>query len=65
MKLRNNPGDADSPGYDIHIKYFKEGTCEEFLLFENDHLKQVFDGQAATTGPLKLPLLVIYSRAQH
>ena len=52
MKLRNNPGDADSPGYDIHIKYFKEGTCEEFLFFEND-LKRVFAGQAATTGPLK------------
>ena len=52
IKLRNNPGDATSPGYDIHIKYFKEGSCEDFLLFEND-LKRVFAGQAATTGPLK------------
>lgn len=52
MKLRNNPGDPDSPGYDIHVKYFKEGSCEEFLTFETD-LKRVFAGQAATTGPLK------------
>ena len=52
MKLRNNPGDPDSPGYDIHVKYFKEGSCEEFLLFETD-LRRVFAGQAATTGPLK------------
>jgi hypothetical protein len=47
MKLRNNPGDCD-----IHVKYFKEGSCEEFLLFETD-LRHVFAGQAATTGQLK------------
>lgn len=52
MKLRNNPGNADSPGYDIHVKYFKEGSCEEFLTFETDLLR-VFAGQAATTGPLR------------
>jgi hypothetical protein len=52
MKLRNNSGDPDSPGYDIHVKFFKEGSCEEFLLFETD-LRRVFAGQASTTGPLK------------
>jgi hypothetical protein len=52
MKLCNNPGNADSPGYDIHVKYFKEGSCEEFLTFETD-LMRVFAGQAATTGPLR------------
>jgi hypothetical protein len=52
MKLQNNPGEPESPGYDIHVKYFKEGSCEEFLLFEMD-LRRVFAGQAAMTGPLK------------
>jgi hypothetical protein len=47
MKLRYNPGNPHSPGYVIHVKYFKEGLCEEFLTFETN-LMQVFAGQAAT-----------------
>jgi hypothetical protein len=64
MKRRNNPGNANSPGYDIHIKYFKEGSCEEFLTFETDLMtgplrfataRRLLEGAALTTFNLALP----------
>jgi hypothetical protein len=52
MKLHNNIRDNNSPCYDTHVKFFKEGSCEDFLLLENN-LARVFASQAVTTGPLK------------
>jgi hypothetical protein len=51
MKLHNNIRDYNSPCYDTHVKFFKEGSCEDFLLENN--LARVFASQAATTGLLK------------
>ena len=31
LKLRSNPADDNSPIYEIHVPYFKSGTCEQFL----------------------------------
>ena len=49
-KLRTVPTDNNSPGYEVSIRYFSSGTCEEFLIFEDD-LKRVIKGQNLTTGP--------------
>jgi hypothetical protein len=51
MKLHNNIRDNNSPCYDTHVKFFKEGSCEDFLLENN--LARVLASKAATTGLLK------------
>lgn len=51
-KLRNDPADKDSPGYEVSVRYFSSGTCEEFLTFETD-IKRVFKGQNITAGPAR------------
>lgn len=49
-KLRNDPNDADSPGYELAVPYFSTGTCEEWLNFLKN-LEKVFKGQGVTSGP--------------
>jgi len=49
-RLRNDPANDKSPGYDVSVRYFSSGTCEEFLLFETD-MRRVFKGQGVTAGP--------------
>ena len=49
-RLRNDPANDKSPGYDISVRYFSGGSCEEFLLFETN-MKRVFKGQGVTAGP--------------
>lgn len=49
-KLKNDPSDADSPVFEVSIRYFSGGSCEEFLIFETN-LKVVFKGQNVTDGP--------------
>ena len=49
-KLRNDPADAQSPGYDLTIPYFRDGTPEQFLRFRKN-LQKVFAGQNVTDGP--------------
>jgi hypothetical protein len=51
-KLRNDPSNSTSPTYDVTIRYFSSGSCEEFLIFETD-MKRVFRGQGVSTGPGK------------
>jgi hypothetical protein len=48
-KLRNDPSDSNSPGYDVHVRYFDTGTCEEFLKFEKD-FSRVTVGQGIAPG---------------
>lgn len=54
-KLRHVPTDADSPGYDVSIRYFGSGSCEEFLTFETD-LKRIFTGQNLNSGPQRFTI---------
>lgn len=49
-KLRNDPSDPTSAGYDLTIPYFRDGTPEQFLRFRKNLLK-VFAGQNVTDGP--------------
>ena len=49
-KLRNDPADPASGGYDLTIPYFRDGTPEQFLRFRKNLLK-VFAGQNVTDGP--------------
>ena len=49
-RLRNDPANDKSPGYEISVRYFSSGSCEEFLLFETD-MKRVFKGQGVNNGP--------------
>ena len=49
-KLRNDPSDPQSPGYDLTIPYFRDGTPEQFLRFRKN-LQKVFAGQNVTDGP--------------
>lgn len=49
-KLRNDPADPTSGGYDLTIPYFRDGTPEQFLRFRKNLLK-VFAGQNVTDGP--------------
>ena len=50
MKLRSNPAEENSPIYEIHVPYFKSGTCEQFLEFM-DKVQAIIIGQNLTTGP--------------
>ena len=47
FKLKAKPADANSPTYDLSVPYFRDGSCEEFLLFEKN-LDRVMLGQAIT-----------------
>ena len=50
-RLRNDPANDKSPGYEISVRYFSSGSCEEFLLFETA-MRQVFKGQGVNNdGP--------------
>ena len=49
-KLRNDPADPQSPGYELTIPYFRDGTPEQFLRFRKN-LNKVFAGQNVTDGP--------------
>jgi hypothetical protein len=49
-KLRNDPADPQSPGYELTIPYFRDGTPEQFLRFKKN-LNKVFNGQNVTDGP--------------
>ena len=48
-KLRNVPGDAASPTYELAVPYFSSGTPEEWLRFRQN-VKRVCNGQNITTG---------------
>ena len=56
MKLRSDPADANSQTYDLTIQFFKTGTPEEWLLFQQD-LNWVLTGQNITTGPQKFTMI--------
>ena len=49
IKCRTNPEDASSTTYKIPMEYFKEGTPEEWLIFQ-DKLGRCITGQNATSG---------------
>jgi hypothetical protein len=36
FKLRQNPGDSDSPTYELTVPLFQTGTPEEYLTFIRD-----------------------------
>ena len=55
IKCRTNPEDASSTTYDIPMEYFKEGTPEEWLIFQ-DKLGRCITGQNATSGAVKFAL---------
>ena len=55
IKCRTNPADASSTTYEIPMEYFKEGTPEEWLIFQ-DKLGRCITGQNATSGVAKFAL---------
>ena len=55
IKCRTNPADASSTTYNIPMEYFKEGTPEEWLIFQ-DRLDRCITGQNATSGAAKFAL---------
>ena len=55
IKCRTNPTDANSTTYEIPMEYFKEGTPEEWLIFQ-DKLGRCITGQNATSGVAKFAL---------
>ena len=55
IKCRTNPADASSTTYDIPMEYFKEGTPEEWLIFQ-DKLGRCITGKNATSGAAKFAL---------
>lgn len=50
FKLRSNPTVDESPTYEHSVRFFKQGTPEQWLLFNRD-LGQVITGLNITTGP--------------
>jgi hypothetical protein len=52
MKLRSNPTDDNSQTYELTVKFFKTGTSEEWLMFQQD-LKNIIIGQKITSAPSK------------
>jgi hypothetical protein len=56
MKLRSEPTDEHSPTHEVQVPYFKGGTCEQFLEF-NDKTQAVIVGQNITTGPQKVAFM--------
>ena len=55
-KLRSNPTDAASPTYDLSVPFFREGTCEEFLLFLRN-LSRVIEGQGIANAANRVGLV--------
>ena len=58
FKLRSDPSDASSPTYELSVRYFNDGTPEEWLLFLKA-VREVLRGQGITTGP---PAFNMYRR---
>ena len=58
FKLRSDPSDASSPTYELSVRYYNDGTPEEWLLFLKA-VKEVLRGQGITTGP---PAFSMYRR---
>jgi hypothetical protein len=56
FKLRQNPGDADSPTYELTVPLFQTGTPEEYLTFIRD-VRHVIEKQNITTGPGRYSLI--------
>ena len=52
FKLRSDPTASDSPTYEQAVRYFSNGTPEEWILYLNA-VQQVLTGQNVTTGPQK------------
>ena len=52
FKLCSDPTASDSPTYEQAVRYFSDGTPEEWLLYL-DAVQQVLTGQNVTTGPQK------------
>jgi hypothetical protein len=50
LKLLAVPGNNDSPTYSMPVRYFDNGTPEEWLMFQKA-LSKVLIGQNITTGP--------------
>jgi hypothetical protein len=50
LKLLTVPGNNDSPTYSMSVRYFDNGTPEEWLMFRKA-LNKVLIGQNITTGP--------------
>jgi hypothetical protein len=50
LKLSAVPGNNDSPTYSMSVRYFDNGTPEEWLMFQKA-LSKVLIGQNITTGP--------------
>jgi hypothetical protein len=50
LKLAAIPGNNDSPTYSMSVRYFDNGTPEEWLMFQKA-LSKVLIGQNITTGP--------------
>ena len=55
LKLRANPSDEGSATYEMQMRFFDTGSCEEWLLFLNN-LEKVFIGQNITAGPQKFAM---------
>ena len=51
LKLLAVPGNHDSPTYNMSVRYFDNGTPEQWLMFQKA-LSKVLVGQNITTGPL-------------
>ena len=49
LKCYSNPGIEDSPSFTVNLGYFRSGTPEEFLAFEQS-LNRVIEGQNLTTA---------------
>jgi hypothetical protein len=56
LKLRTNPNDGNSQTYELTIKFFNNGTPEEWLVFVRN-VKRVFTGQNITQGPGKYAMV--------
>ena len=59
FKLRSDPMASDSPTYEQAVRYFSDGTPEEWLLYLNA-VQQVLTGQNMTTGPQSIPCIAGY-----
>lgn len=49
-KLCSTPNEADSPMHMFDVPFFGSGTCEEYLIFQNNFDKAA-KGQGTTSGP--------------
>jgi hypothetical protein len=56
LKLRSIPNDEHSPTHEIQVPYFKQGTCEEFLEFQ-EKVNAVIVGQNMTTAAARFAFM--------